>query len=304
MLRPYAQLALVFVSDEDDCSAVGNDGMYGEKPELAGEWARLRCATRGHECGGVPLTATPPGYPTTAVFSAPFATCRARMDACPEGTDTSGPTDCSPLASIKTIAGELKALKAVDHKLFVAGIFGWPRAEETESATYRIDLVPGPTTEHPQVFDYWPVCHDPDHMPRTSGYEADSWGYAGQGGLRLAAFVDEFGSDGAKFSVCERDFTAAVTSIGASLTRRLTKSCVSQAISHHESCSANILLPDNQGGYVKQAALVPACTDPPANSPCYTLAADSAACRSDELLVTLNPPELVAPASVLRFECK
>jgi hypothetical protein len=34
MLRPDAYLGLVFLSDEDDCSAATNDGMFGDKPEL------------------------------------------------------------------------------------------------------------------------------------------------------------------------------------------------------------------------------------------------------------------------------
>jgi hypothetical protein len=36
-LRGNALLALLFISDEDDCSAATNDGMFGEKPELRGE---------------------------------------------------------------------------------------------------------------------------------------------------------------------------------------------------------------------------------------------------------------------------
>jgi hypothetical protein len=32
MLRPSAYLGLVFLSDEDDCLAAGNDGMFGDSP--------------------------------------------------------------------------------------------------------------------------------------------------------------------------------------------------------------------------------------------------------------------------------
>jgi hypothetical protein len=42
MLRPNAYLGLVFLTDEDDCSAATNDAMFGDKPELRGESEILR----------------------------------------------------------------------------------------------------------------------------------------------------------------------------------------------------------------------------------------------------------------------
>ena len=89
------------------------------------------------------------------------------------------------------------------------------------SAAYRIDLVPNPNsadTAHPQVFDYYPTCYDPAYLPRSDGFDAAAWGMGVQGGLRLAAFVDEFGKSGMKFSICESDFSNTMTAIG---TRRL-----------------------------------------------------------------------------------
>jgi hypothetical protein len=59
-LRPSAYLGLVFLSDEDDCSAATNDSMFGDIPTLLNESASLRCATRAHKCGGKKLTDSPP----------------------------------------------------------------------------------------------------------------------------------------------------------------------------------------------------------------------------------------------------
>jgi len=87
MLRSSAYLGLVFLSDEDDCSAASNDGMFGDKPELAGESASLRCSTRAYTCNGTNLTTAPPGYPTTAAFQTAFTNCSARTDACPDAID-------------------------------------------------------------------------------------------------------------------------------------------------------------------------------------------------------------------------
>jgi hypothetical protein len=314
MLRPYAQLALLFITDEDDCSAARSDGIFGDAthPELKGESASLRCATLGHRCGGRNLTVPPPGYPTTAPFLAPFATCEARMDACPNPTDTvPGPaatTDCSPLKSIKVMADELKSLRPLpDHQLLAAGIFGWPRNQaDMASAAYRIDLVPNPNpqaTDHPQVFDYWPGCYQPSHLPRTSGFEGDAWGWAAMGGLRLAAFLDQFGRSGLKFRICEPDFSVAMTTIGQTLARRLRGSCMSAAVVGYARCTAHLQIPDGLGGYPAQASAVPSCAVDPSAAPCYTLAPD-AACASDEVKVQVIPATSVVTSTVLRFDCE
>lgn len=313
LLRPYAQLAVVFLSESDDCSAMPNDGMFGAKPELAGEAANLRCATRAHACGGVNLTSAPPGYPTTAKFSAPFATCEARTDACPNpldgaatGTDTSGPTACSPLKNIKVAADRLKALKMVsDQKVLVAGIFGWPRADEMATATYRIDLVPSTRADGAPVFDYWPVCYTPGNLPKDPAvFDATAWGGGAQGGLRLDEFLDEFGNNGLKFSVCERDYRDAMTTIGTAIAKRMKNGCLSADVDHFAKCTAQVHVPDGVGGYVPFPAFMPSCDDEPTAEPCYRLVPDATACAAHEYLVQVTPASYVTTGTILQFDCR
>ena len=239
-LRGNAYLGLVFLSDEDDCSAATMDGMFGEKPELRGESASLRCSTRAHMCGGQKMTTSPPGpgYPTGASYNHAFNDCQPRMgDECPGGTDTSVPTDCNPLKSVKALAAEMKGLKAdPDNQILVGGIFGWPLTDaDMASAQYKIAPVPNPNTadtQHPTVYDYWPVCYDPDHKPASAttdagtGFDATAAGWGAVGGLREAAFIDEFGQNGLKFSICERDFTNAMNVIGNAIAKKLQNLCV------------------------------------------------------------------------------
>jgi hypothetical protein len=247
-LRANALLGLVILSDEDDCSAAPNHGMFGDTnhPDLKTESASLRCATRAHQCNGANVATAPPagaGYPTTGAFTASFDQCSARTDACPNSTDgtgstdTSQPTECSPLKSISGMARELKNLKGAkaDEKILVAGIFGWPRngadgKPDMANARYRIDYVPNPNPQdaaHPQVYDYWPVCYDPDHEPPSDGgFSQDAWGWGAEGGLRISAFIDEFGKNGLKYSICERDFSAAMKGIGDAIEIRLANLCV------------------------------------------------------------------------------
>ena len=294
-LRPEAYLGLVFISDEDDCSAATNDGMFGDKAELRGESAILRCATRGHQCSGQNLATSGPGYPTTASFTANFQDCAARMDACPNqtdgdgATDTSVPTSCSPLKSIGALAREIRDLKGDQgsERILVAGIFGWPRSGDTASPVYKIDLAPNPNssdTTHAQVYDYWPVCYDPNHMPRSSGFDADAWGWGAQGGLRLSAFIDQFGDNGLKYSICEPDFSDAMKGIGNALARKLQNLCVPSDFGQGKDCTASYYRPvvDANGNmtFVADPSALPLCASntPTPDTDCYAIVTDPALC--------------------------
>jgi len=332
-LRPEAYLGLVFLSDEDDCSAATNDGMFGDKPELRGESASLRCATRGHKCGGVNLTNAGPGYPTTAAFETDFAACAARNDACPnftdsnQTTDTSEPTTCSPLKDVRKLAQEIKSLKGdiAEEKILVAGIFGWPRTlvdaagqpvldpygrtqPDMANAKYKIDLVPNPNaadTEHPQGWDYWPVCYDPDHQPATPGaFDADAWGWGAQGGLRMSAFVDQFGANGLKYSICERDYTEAMRGIGFAIAKKMQNLCVDAKLVDVDpvvpglqpDCRVVYRLPvvdpnTARVTYVENAQSLPMCqpgtTPDTATGDCWQLLSDAAKCEVNGQLISI-----------------
>ena len=237
-LRANAYLGLVFLTDEDDCSAATNDGMFGDKADLRGESASLRCATRSHTCGGRKLSDSPPGYPTSAAFTHAFSDCQPRMgDECPMGSDTSAPTNCNPLRSVKQLADEMKALKAdPDNQILVAGIFGWPLTDaDMAKAEYKIAPIPNPNTadtQHPTVYDYWPVCYDPNHAPAAAttdsatGFDSTAAGWGATGGLRESAFVDEFGANGMKYSICQPDFSSIMSTIGSAVAGKTQNLCV------------------------------------------------------------------------------
>jgi hypothetical protein len=205
-------LGLVFLSDEDDCSAATNDGMFGDKPELRGESASLRCATRAHACGGNNLTTSPPGYPTTAAFTHAFSDCQARTDSCPNATDGNvhwhrylGADRVQPAQRhVHHLASELKALKAdpTTRSWWPASSAGHAATRTWPALSTRSPPCPTPTPrtrQHPTVYDYWPVCYDPNHLPSpattdpATGFDATAAAWGATGGLRESAFVDEFG---------------------------------------------------------------------------------------------------------------
>jgi hypothetical protein len=331
MVRPNAYLGLVFLTDEDDCSAAPDDGLFGDKSDLRGESASLRCSTRSHACGGVNLTNVPPGYPTAAAFTAPLATCAARTDDCPNSldgvpaTDTSVPTTCSPLRGIKRMADELKALKArPDEQILVAGIFGWPLDEaDLATATYKIAPVPNPNTadtQHPTVFDVWPICYDPSHLPvhldagAVDGgvdFDSNAAGWGATPGLRLAAFVDEFGDNGMKFSICQSDFSAAMSKIGATLAKKSPNLCLPARNDGYAGCTAHFLVPDSTGHLVPDPTDMPQCNAGQTNRPCYRLAHDASRCAGTDLNLQVYQTAAAGvdggaaqtPGTLLEFTC-
>jgi hypothetical protein len=343
-LRPEAYLGLVFLSDEDDCSAATNDGMFGDKVELRGESASLRCATRGHKCNGTNLSDAGPGYPTTVAYQTGFASCAARTDSCPNTTDsdgvptdTSGPTSCSPLKSIYALAQELKQLKVnPEEQVLVAGIFGWPRMlvdaagqpvldsagrvqADMANAEYKIDSIPNPNvadTTHPQIWDYWPVCYDPDHQPAIPGtFDANAWGWGAQGGLRMSAFIDSFGANGLKYSICERDYSQAMSGIGNAIAKKLRNMCIDSKLKDADPVAPG-LQPDcrvayrtpqvdpatNRISYVESPQSLPVCapgtTPDTATSDCWQLVSDLTQCPDSGQLVSIVRPAAAGALAV------
>jgi hypothetical protein len=323
MLRPTANLGLVFLSDEDDCSAASNDGMFGDSPALRRESASLRCVTRSGVCGKTNLTTSPPGYPTSAAFEAPLSTCRARTDACSslldgsKATDTSQPTTCSPLRSIKRVADEMKALKTKpQEQIFVVGIFGWPLDDaDAARATFKIAPIPNPNTAdtaNPIVFDTWPICYDPSHPPAhpdaTTGFDSDAAGWGATGGLRLSAFVDEFAGNGLKFSICQPDFSDSMRLIGGGMARKMQNLCVPAAFTEYTTCVANYLVPDAAGKDVLDGDVIPVCVDQANVYPCYSLVSDPTLCPGTDWMVQLDrggaSGEPIKPGTKIQFRCQ
>jgi hypothetical protein len=310
MLRPAAYLGLVFLSDEDDCSAAINDGMFSSSLNftLANESASLRCSTRAHACGGVNLTNPPPGYPTTAAYTHAFSDCSARTDSCPNfvaGTstsqtpnDTSVPTNCSPLRDIHNLAEVIKGLKSNPDQILVAGIFGWPLSDaDMATAQYKIDRLYSQNPSAPTpIYDYWPVCFDPNHPlgnndpTSAAGYQA-SIAYGATGGLRMAAFVDEFGDNGLKYSICQPDFANAMSGIGTALAKKLQNLCVQDKLLDTDpntpglqpDCRVVYSIPDATGVYTESPNSMPRCdlnqsdTTQPVY-PCWKLVNDLTKC--------------------------
>jgi hypothetical protein len=129
-LRPDAFLALIMLTDEDDCSAETTSDLFNDETTYPMSAASFRCAQTGHVCDGK--------QPPVDVFSAPLNNCKAN----PAGR----------LIKIPEIVDSIRALKKrPDQQILVSGIIGWPK--NPDGVQYR--YARGGNGNN---LDYVPVC--------------------------------------------------------------------------------------------------------------------------------------------------
>jgi hypothetical protein len=214
-------------------------------------------------------------------------------------TDTSQRTTCSPLRDIHNLANTIKSLKGDPNQILVAGIFGWPLSDaDMATAEYKIEPVPNPNTAdtaHPTVFDYWPVCYDPNHLPTNpdpaTGADPVAASFGATGGLRMSAFIDEFNLNGLKYSICQPDFAATMADIGNTLSRKLQNICLGYRLLDTDlntpglqpDCHVAYAIPDLLTGVSHEGSAMPQCQAAFVNNaqpvlPCWELQYDISRC--------------------------
>jgi hypothetical protein len=214
-LRPKAKLAIILVTDEDDCSAnpndTDNDSMFLQRPP--GQTASLKCAARGHVCNGKPIPNYDPvnGYTGTG-FSTSLANCAPKEPRDPAYL---------PLIGVQEMVDWVNRVKArPTEQILVSGIFGWPANNDPSTVLYQIgkDATSLPPPQN-TYWDYMPICSVPTQMA------ADGNIYKAYGGLRLKKFIDGFGANGQTFSICNSDFSNAMTQVGDVIAQTMTTGC-------------------------------------------------------------------------------
>jgi hypothetical protein len=134
----------------------------------------LRCSAYGHTCDGRPIP--------TSEFETPLANCSAA----PDGS--------GQLVPVQTFVDEMKLLKT--RSVSVSVIAGWPA--DVANASYGIGY--GVEGRSPSMLASIPICESANGSAAV--------------GLRLKQFVDAFGSAGKLISICQDDFSEAMSQIG------------------------------------------------------------------------------------------
>jgi hypothetical protein len=115
-LRPDAHLAVVYITDEDDCSAPAETTLFDDN--VSTQDSSLRCSVYGHLCDG--------SHVPTSVFVTPLDHC------------TADPKGGGKLIPVQVFVDEMKRLRTQSVSVTVIG--GWPT--DPTNALYAVGYDP------------------------------------------------------------------------------------------------------------------------------------------------------------------
>jgi len=269
-LRPEAYLVVIFITNEDDCSAAPGNGPNGRVPlfdtsanrDMASQLGppqNFRCNEFGHTCptGVLGPNRTAPHPDRTAPNNDVNAT--VNYDGC-GSDDTEG--YLLPVATPQQtgVADLLKKLKTDQSQVLVAAITGAP-------TPYQVHW------KNPSTADMscgaascpWPeITHS---CTATDGSFADP-------GVRVAALVQAFGANGLLLSICDQSFAGSLMRIGQLINAALVPPCVQGKVatkpgSTDPDCAVISHTSNGSGGFID--GTIPWCNSNNNTPPCWSL---------------------------------
>ena len=270
-LRPDAYLAIIMLTNEDDCSAADGVPLFDTSQNLTlgsqlGPPSNFRCNEFGHICDlGPPSRNAPNGVVTDTKT---YQNCVSAENA-------------GLLKTVGDAAAQIKALKAdPSGQIFVASIQG-------PATPYQVHWKTPSTTDSGP----WPEV--------THACTAANASFADPG-VRTAELVAQFGANGLLSSICDADFGTALEQVAARIGMALSGRCITEAIAddparpgYQPQCTAQMWTS------VNALQAVPSCADNGGTAPCWSLSTDGAGCQRPQLSLAAGA---TAPAAI-RYEC-
>jgi len=285
-LRDDATLAVIMVTNEDDCS-VGPQSLLLDPgvnsvsdPSGLGALQSYRCNEFGHLCNGAPPPHDAPAGPIT-------------LDGCVSAendgkTDTSlrdpqgnpDPTMGHLWPTVADLTAFMKSLKTNPDDVLVAALRK-PTVDDDGHSLYRVlgQSNPSATGEIDPVVDH--SCTHPSQDPGMPEYADPA--------VRIRQWVKAFEQNGVFYPICADDFRAAMKGIAQKIVVHLKNACLSGDIALLDAKDpakghdCQVTVPASSGGDARQTLLECAPqVGAPANTPCYrlTFAADACASQS------------------------
>ena len=264
-LRPSALLAVVFLTDEDDCS-FRTPSMLGTDTATFGPLMSFRCTHFGVTCatGG----ATPDAMNAVGAKAS-----------CAGSVGSVYMTDVAPYRSF------LVGLKGDARLVTVAGIMAPATPFAVEPRT-----VPGSTTPVSAL------AHSCTYTGAVGVEVADP-------PARLQAFLDLFPEASATTNVCQQDLSGGLDRIGQLVSRAIGSPCLTTPLADVDPATPgaqyDCIVEDVVGATVTPIA---ACST--GAQTCWRLTSDPATCvAADHLKLELVRAQLPDPATVTRMRC-
>jgi len=264
-LRPDALLAVVWITDEDDCSVDPTSDLFGSNPAY-GPLDSYRCAQFGIVCDGMLLPSTP---------QASFGHCAPATPA-----DGGKLTNLDKYVHFFTDPMSAGGLKADPSDVILAAITAPKDPVATVSASGNQLCGSGVST-----------CTNVAH----SCVAPDDAAFFGDPSQRLS-YVVEKASSHQLTSICDEDYTAALQGVGAQIRTHLSPSCLKAPIADvlHPDCTVE----DVTAGGVPTS--IPFCGSNGGAAPCWRLCnaddpTNAAGCTPAELIALAECSQVCNP---------
>jgi hypothetical protein len=288
-LRSDAYLAIVMLTNEDDCSAPSvNSILYDTNSNTmlasqVGPPGNFRCNEFGHLCS---RNGGPPTPPLRLSLNPTDLTTTVSYDDCvsSEGMGL--------LTAIDVFVQRVKALKADPANQIV------------------VASIQGPTTPY---VERWLAAPIPDTGPWPQITHSCDGGAAvgfADPGIRMQQFAQAFGANGLEYSICSNDFSPALTAIAGKVAAVVAQSsCLVGAIRNKDltgatfdpDCTVTAYTVNAQNVAVKTA--VPSCSSTNGTGPCWQAVTDSA-CAPDDHAFVFTPGSTPPQSNDhLKIEC-
>jgi hypothetical protein len=268
-LRPEAFLAVILITNEDDCSVPDDSDLID--PTAAGiatygPLVSYRCNEFGHLCN-VNGTLQPP--PRTGVMN--------NLTGCVSNEPLYTPMNLNaPSGKLVRVADEvafLKSLKADPNQIFVAAITG---------PVIPYSIGPDPTTPTRDQA----VMHSCTQATTGLPEYADP-------AVRIQEWVEAFGSHGLAQTICAPSFAPSLMAIAKELSKLLGPQCITDNLVDTDvstaavdaQCQMTDQYVDN-GKAVSKA--LPACASNNNSPPCWSLDVDPDKCPGPNLILHVN----------------
>jgi hypothetical protein len=263
-LRPEAFLAVILITNEDDCSLPNDSTLVDPAQNLMtdplGPLDSFRCNEFGHLCNINGTLQPPPRGAAT------------NLQDC-----VSNDTATGKLTKVGDEVAFLRSLKEDPTQIFVAAITGPP-------TPYSIEMLPESTV-------------NPMLVPTMSHSCTETTGEYADPAVRIAQWVDAFGDHGLRDTICADSFAPALQSIADALIVVLGNQCIAGSLVDTDpstatpdpQCQVSDSYLDDQKHVIETA--IHACATN-ATPPCWSLVDDAQCPGAKVLQVTRGPGSL------------
>ncbi len=268
-LRPSAMLGVVFVTDEDDCSAKST-AVFGPESPTLGPLQSFRCTRFG-------VTCTQGGQTSDAMNQV------GAKAGCGASASSTLIDEIAPYRDF------LRGLKTDPKQVIVGGIFGPPEPLAVELVTPPGGGTPVPALTH--------VCM----------YQGQQGVEAADPAARLRDLLDEFPDRSELATICQPNLSTSLARIGDLFRRSLGTGCVEAPLADVDPGTAGLQVDCVVEDLVGSAATaVASCEASPGARPCWQLETDAAACGSappPNLKLVVQRAVAPDPATITRMRC-